>query len=76
MHIHDNFGDVNRDYRYAADDKHLIPGNGHIDWANFIEKVKKSYDGAFVFEIIPQPESNNIEDLLGDIKSFIKQFCL
>ncbi|MBM3701161.1 MAG: sugar phosphate isomerase/epimerase, partial [Actinobacteria bacterium] len=76
MHIHDNFGDINMDYRYAPDDKHLPPGKGCIDWASFIKKVKKSYKGAFVFEIMPWQNSNNIISLLGDIKSFIKKFCL
>jgi sugar phosphate isomerase/epimerase len=44
-HLHDNHG---------ADDDHLVPGEGTIDWpATTLAFQKVGYDGAWVFELKP-----------------------
>ncbi|MBN1298675.1 MAG: sugar phosphate isomerase/epimerase [Actinobacteria bacterium] len=73
MHIHDNMGDINRDYRYAMDDRHMVPGKGLIDWDRFMSAVKNSYKGGFVFEVELQKTSRNTAEAINDLSIFVKR---
>lgn len=77
MHIHDNFGNNNNDPRNAGDDFHLLPGKGSIDWNRFFDKLDKSYDGGFIFELISKKSDyslkgdEEIAEVLKNLKSFL-----
>jgi sugar phosphate isomerase/epimerase len=71
MHVHDNFGNGNIDSRYAADDKHLFPGAGTIDWNKFFNKLDDSYKGGLIFEFISKNDEEVISTL-KNLKSFLK----
>jgi len=77
MHIHDNLGNNNNDPRNAGDDKHLLPGNGIIDWKIFFDSLDKSYNGGFIFELISKKDEyssmgdEEITEVLKTFKSFL-----
>lgn len=75
MHIHDNTGNMGSDLRYAADDRHMLPGAGTIDWDNFLEKVKSSYKGGFIFEFLPKSDKGIHDDLIA-LKSILLSWNL
>ena len=48
LHIQDNHGD--------GRDEHLLPGNGTLDWGNFLRSLKAAgYTGEFILEAHHQP---------------------
>jgi len=77
MHIHDNHGNNNIDPRNAGDDKHLLPGNGIIDWKMFFDNLDKSYNGGFIFELISKKDEyslksdEEITEVLKNLKSYL-----
>ncbi len=71
MHIHDNMGDISKDYRHASDDRHFVPGEGCINWDKLLPVINNNYKGWFTFEIIPDEKLNNYSELLIELKNFI-----
>lgn len=55
VHIHDNFGVRKCGNIDSADDMHLLPFDGSLDWSWWAERIKSSaYDGAITLEFSPR----------------------
>jgi sugar phosphate isomerase/epimerase len=57
VHVSDNMGKT---------DDHTLPGEGSIDWSNFLEALKKvAFDGILCFELMPK----------DDYAPFVERIC-